>query len=374
VSVAAASSPDRSVTIPLGDGWRDRVVVALAGGVVPPERIGTGAADLARALRSLSELEVEAYDTTWAARRAQRGIGDPRADPDERGDDLAGDVDEDEPVRHVAVRLHEEALATWAAFRASAPETVAWATLAALDRGASTADGRAIVTDGVRLVAVAWRPPTAQRPGEVSVRIAETGVIPGTDAERVRGLRAARGLLQSAIVSQLLHRIADRVPRTAFDLTLRSFGGGGDLLWWRDSASVPATWPRSARQQIVGGLAGGLAVAATREPIDETFGWWVLDRFGGDVDGWITGPQSPVQGSIAVGSPFSPDDVDGVLGSLPDLHRAIRWLVRAAAADGTALAELPPAACAAAGIVGELLRSVTPAGWPPAAVDGFCGG
>ena len=186
-------------------------------------------------------------------------------------------------------------------------------------------------------------------------------------------LRAANGLLQSAVLSQVLNRVTDRAPETAFDVTLRAIGTGQDLVVYSSAGGIPSTWPLAARAKALGELQAGYGVLAPASFGDGGTGWWDVSVADGEMLGWVAGAQTALQGRVELGAPGRLDGLEPLLASLPTLHRALRWLANLSGSGGAALVSVPQAACASAAVAAEVMSSSVPAAWPRPEVLALCG-
>ena len=186
-------------------------------------------------------------------------------------------------------------------------------------------------------------------------------------------LRAANGILQSAVVSQVLNRVAENAPETAFDATLRAIGTGRDLSAFADAESLPLAWPQLVRAEASTGLRAGYAVLAPETFDEGVAGWWNVGIFDGETLGWIPGPQAALHGRVDIDAPATMEDLESLLASLPSLHRALRWLADVPGSGGMSLATVPAAACGSAAVAAEEMAASVPAAWPRPDVAALCG-
>ena len=193
-----------------------------------------------------------------------------------------------------------------------------------------------------------------------------TGVASSVD------LRAGYGLLQSAVLSQILNRLADRAPQTAFDMTLRAIGTGDEIVGFRGGEDAPDTWPVVARAAAASRTRAGYAVLGPRDPTEGFMGWWQVGLADGETIGWVSGAAGDIQGLVQVGTAARADALDTLLASLPALHRAARWLADLTGDTPDGLSSVPAAACASAAVAVDPMTAGLPPGWPRAEVLALC--
>jgi hypothetical protein len=186
-------------------------------------------------------------------------------------------------------------------------------------------------------------------------------------------LRAANGLLQSAVLSQILTRLVERAPETAFDVTLRAIGTGSGLIVVGAEDQLPAAWPAAMRAEAMLGLRAGYAVMAPGTFDAGHPGWWHVGVFDGEMVGWIPGPQTALHGRVDIGSAAPLDDLETLLASLPSLHRATRWLADLLGSGPKALASVPAAACGSAAVAANVLARTLAPPFPHPDVLSLCG-
>ncbi|MFQ5743284.1 MAG: transglutaminase domain-containing protein, partial [Acidobacteriota bacterium] len=188
--------------------------------------------------------------------------------------------------------LRQAATEAWDSFNVHAPSALAWAILRAIDRLPAHIRRGRVLRPGVRLAAVRWQPPDAAGGGALTVKFSDPVVI-GEFGEGVRAaaLQAAYGLLQSAVVSQILNRLAEEAPDTAFDVTLRAVGTGRGLGWWTGPGGLPESWSATARAATRMALADGFAIvapaASTGMDGESVVGWWEIGPVDGSSRGWV---------------------------------------------------------------------------------------
>jgi len=276
----------------------------------------------------------------------------PREDEvDEDGDDVEVEdltselsvdapVDPDaqvEPLIHPAVALHVAALRAWEMFADQGLDVIALALLGAADQLRAAVP---IQRADIRLVGLHYQPGTAEAEGGITAWISDPARVGGASAAQRVPTQMALGLLQSAVAGQVLNRVADRPPITAYDLTLRRTVVG----------------PERPLQR------GG----------QELLAWWSMAASSGMTAGRIQQPLGVAQAAVALGPAVDLGSLDSVLASLHDLHVAMRWLLTLADPDRSVLRGLVPGACAATPLVADLLRAGAPADFVPPAFSVFC--
>lgn len=343
--------------------------------------VGQGAdAELRRAARDVHGLLARLAEAEVAAQAAY--LARPETDPDARrpvpplplpGEEEIPEADEEADADLPLdpwVELHLEAIAAWQQFDALGTEAIARSLLAAVDR--LVLPGRAW-RPGVRLLAIRRVPAAPQVAGRLTVWADDPVVLRGEDAAR---LQAAHDLLYSALLGQVLHRVADRPPVSAFDVTLRTVGTGSRLNWWREAAQLPAGWPPAALDAARADLATGALVAGPAAPIAITdpplLGWWSFAARTGLISGRVLSEPGVAQAAVAFGEPRDLLDLESTLASLATLHEAARFLAHAGDPDSGAIAELIPRACAATALVRDLMLAGAPEGWRDPAFEAFC--
>jgi hypothetical protein len=346
ISVRAPQAPASVIRAPWGGGTDGRLTVLVAAGPVASERLAMHARAIYQSLNRLASAE-------QAARVEMRP-----------------------PIDYGAASetLQTAARAEWDVFERNAPEALAWVVLHGVERVSARSRVARIVRPGLRLAAVRWRPPAVDERGALEVLIRDpitVGQLAG--AASAAALRAAYGLLQSAVFSQVLNRLTEQPPDTAFDVTLRAFGTGQRLLAVDDASTLPASWPATARAEAAAGVSAGYRVLAPTGFGDGGAGWWNISVGDGETLGWVPGVQSALQGRVQIGLPGRLEELDALLASLPSLHRALRWLSDLPGSGPTALATVPAAACASATVAADVMARSMPQTWPRPDVAGLCG-
>ncbi len=346
ITVDAPLVPPQVFEVAWSGGPGGRLAIVVAAGMVSDGRLVTEAQPMFRSLNRLANAE----------QRARDGMRPPTA------------------YRAASETLAGAARAEWEEFERAAPVALAWALLRGVDRVSNQSPAARVIRQGLRLAAVRWRPPDAARAGTLEVLMVDPFtvgqiVVPVSAAS----LRAANGLLQSAVFSQILNRLTDRAPETAFDITLRAIGTGRDLVVYGGADGIPATWPLAARAKALGELRAGYFVLAPASFGAGGAGWWKVSVADGETLGWVAGAQTALQGRVELGVPGRLDELEPLLASLPALHRALRWLANLSGSGGTALVSVPEAACASAAVAAEIMSSSVPAAWPRPEVLVLCG-
>ena len=346
LTVKAPQTPSHVLETPWGGGDAGRLVIVVAAGAVADARLAAQARPLFNSLNRLARVE-------------QSARGDMRPPID---------------YRHAADELAGVGRAEWRAFARAAPPALGWALLYGVDRVAAQSPKARVIRPGLRLTAVRWRPPEVSRAGGLEVLMSDPFTVgqigAGTSAA---SLRAANGLLQSAVFSQVLNRLTERAPETAFDVTLRAIGTGQELVTYSSANAFPSSWPVTARAEAGEGLRAGYLILAPRFFGSGEPGWWNVGVADGETRGWVPGPQSALQGRVDLGSPGRLDELDVLLASLPSLHRALRWLAQLPGSGPTALASVADAACGSAVVAAEVMGASVPATWPRPDVISLCG-
>ncbi len=346
VTVLAPGAPAHSLEVPWGGGAAGALAVAIGAGRVPDARLAVGAEMLHAELNRLAALE-----------QAARGSMLP-------------------PISYYEAveTLDAAARDGWRAFERRVPGALAWALLQATDRVSDQSPGGRVVREGLRLAAVRWRPPGEAVSGSLEVVMSDPvtiGQLSGLAS--AASLRAANGLLQSAVLSQILNRLVERAPETAFDVTLRAIGTGSGLIVVSNEEQLPAAWPAATRAEAMLGLRAGYAVMAPGTFDDGHPGWWHVGVFDGEMVGWIPGPQTALHGRVDIGSAAPLDDLETLLASLPWLHRATRWLADLSGSGPMALASVPAAACGSATVAANVLARTLAPPFPHPDVLSLCG-
>lgn len=333
--------------------------------------------DLLRELEAAERTTLEAYlarPGEEPPRGAEEGDADEIGAAPERVDAVEGGEASGEIPMHSARRLHLASLRAWERFGRTAPAAFGAAVLAAIDR---VHDGLAVEPAPLRIAIVRLQAPGPGGPGSLSVWSSGEVRFARLDGATRREARAGFGFLRSAVIGQVLHRVADAAPLTAFDFTLRSVGRGTRLSWWRERGGLPGSWPRLAREMAGADMSRGYTVVGSRErPEGEeaVVGWWAVDRNSGRAEGRVLRDGVMAEAMVDFGPLIEPGDLGSVLASLPALHVASRWLVQAALPEAGALEPLVPGACAATSLVGELVEAGAPPGFVTPRFGPFCGG
>ena len=346
VTVFAPRVPAHTVEVPWGGGSKGTLALVVGAGQVPDGRLGVASRLLHAELNRLAGLE-----------QAARGSMLP-------------------PISYYdAVETLEVAARDgWSAFERQVPGALAWALLHGMDRVSDQSPAGRVVRQGLRLAAVRWRPPGEAYPGSLEVVISDPvtiGQLSGLAS--AASLRAANGLLQSAVLSQMLNRLVERAPETAFDVTLRAIGMGRDLAVFDAEEQLPITWPAAVRAEATLGLRAGYRVMAPRSFTDDHSGWWHVGFFDGEMVGWIPGAQTSLHGRVDVGSVGQLSNLERLLASLPPLHQATRWLVDLSGRGPMALASVPAAACGSAAVAADVLTTTLASPFPHPDVLSLCG-
>ena len=345
LSVAAPLVPDQVLRVPWGEGGRGGITAVVGAGRVGDAQLAAVAAPVYRSLSALASIEATSLDA------------------------MRPPIDYYQAVES----LRRAAVGAWAEFSNAAPVALAWAALRGVDRvSGGNAAGR-VVRQGLRLAAVRWRPPGEENDGTLALLLHDpitigqlTGVSSSVD------LRAGYGLLQSAVLSQILNRLADRAPHTAFDMTLRAIGTGEEIVGFRQGEDPPGTWPVVARAATATRTRAGYAIVGPETPEEGLMGWWQVGLADGETTGWVSGASGDVQGLVQVGMPWRAEALDTLLASLPALHRAARWLAGLTGEAPDGLSSVPTAACASAAVAAEPMAAGLPAAWPRAEVLALC--
>jgi len=373
--------PGRHVraVLPFGDDPFGRLSVLVAGGAVRPSAYVDRLTGLYAGLEQLVAVEMGALEA-WRVR--------PQGDEDEEetadvielavlavapAPDTPVDPDaEVEPLVHPAVALHVEALRAWEVFADQGLDVIALALLGAADQlRASVPIQRA----DIRLVGLHYQPATREVEGGITAWISDPARVGGALVEQRAPTQVALGLLQSAVAGQVLNRVADRPPITAYDLTLRAVGSGSRLSWFRRGDS-PSSWPAAAVRFATADLDAGRTVVGPQRPLrrgdSELLAWWSMDSTSGMTAGRVHQPIGVAQAAVPIGAAVDRASLDSTLASLHDLHVAMRWLLTLADEDDDVLRGLVPGACAATPLVADLLRAGAPADFVPPAFAAFC--
>lgn len=359
-----------SARIPFGADPLASLSVVFTSGMMSRAHLQDRTAPLFDVLSELSAAELAALEA-WTARPHDGAISaplGPALEPEPVGPAVeAGDPE------HPATALHIAALRSWQVLERDGLDAIATALLVA---GESLQPPSRAYRAAVRMAAVHWAPPAAERDGRLTVWMSDRLRLGGLERNRRSAITGAYGLLRSALTGQVLNRVADRPPVTAFDVTLRAVGTGSRLRWWLADDGAPDQWPASAQAAARADLASGRMLAGLEQPVErggETLhGWWgVLDESGQTLARVLT-PAGIAQAFVRFARPRDDMSLDSVLATLHDLHATLRWLIEAASDDGQVLASLLPGACAATPLVSDLLRAGAPPGTVSPAFEAFC--
>ncbi|MGD8818413.1 MAG: transglutaminase domain-containing protein, partial [Acidobacteriota bacterium] len=346
ITIVAPQAAPHVLQVPWGGGDAGRLSIVVTVGAVSDERLARHARTMYRALDRLAVVEQAALV------------------------DMRPPIDYWNAVETLSAVTRRE----WNEFAVEAPQALGWALLRGVERVSAASPAGRVIRPGLRMVAVRWHPPDADREAAFDVLMSDpitVGVL--AEGSSVAPLRAASGLLQSAVFSQVLNRVTDRAPETAFDATLRAIGTGEGLRVFSTPGELPATWPAAARAEAGIGLDAGYRVIAPPSFGEGTAGWWSVGVFDGETVGWVPGRQSALHGRVSMAASGSLDDLDILLASLPAMHRALRWLSELPGSGPTSLSSVPVAACASASVAAEFLADSVPPSWPRPDVAGFCG-
>ena len=351
LTVEAPRAPIQEMQIPWGSSPQGRLTVAIGGGLVSTAQLARAAEPLYESLEGLASVEL-------AAREAMRP-----------------------PIAYAnaSIALHRVARASWREFTRAAPAALGWALLSSVDEvSARTLAGR-VLRPGLRLAAVRWQPPEDERAGTFTVYVDDPIVIGQlAAAAEPAALQSAYGLLQSAVISQVMHRVAGHAPATAFDVTLRAIGTGQGLEWWTESSALPASWPPAARMLASVDLERGFVImsSSVEDAPGEggNIGWWSLGPLDGTTRGGIVTAHGFAQGEVHFAEADVGTMLDEVLATLPDLHRGLRWLANLTGSGVDGLDTVPFAACASASIAAETMIVSMPDTWARPDVALFCSG
>ncbi len=380
--------PGRHVyaALPFGVDPFARLTVVVAGGEVRSSAYADPLTSLYVGLEQLAAAELVALEA-WRARPDDEEEVDPNgaaADPSDEVaalDTVAAEIPPDpgddpdapvEPQVHPAVELHLQTLHAWNLFADQGLEVIALALLGAADQLRAAVP---LQRAEIRIVGLHYRPGRPDAEGGLTAWISDPARVGGAVAEQRAPMQMALGLLQSAVVGQVLNHVADRPPMTAYDLTLRAVGSGSRLSWFR-RGDDPPDWPAAAVQMAAADLDAGRIVVGPGIPIrrndEELLAWWSIGASSGMTSGRIQQPMGIAQAAVALGPPVNLASLNSVLASLHDLHVAMRWLLTLGAADGGTLRGLVPGACAATPLVADLLRAGAPPDFVPPAFAAFC--
>ena len=233
-----ATGAESAARVPWGGSPAGRIDVVVATGGVSDERLATVAAPCTRRWRD------------WVRSRCRH----------------ANRCDRRSPTPTPARRC-----ATWSATRGGrsenrAPSALGWAALRGVERASAAGGQDRVIRPGYGSWRCAGDPQTGCGTG-TSPSPSTTRSSSGSSAHGPTRPRrnAAYGVLQSAVLSQVLNRISVGPPLTAFDSTLRAVGTGTGLGWWTDFEQLPSSWPAAARAAASDGLTVGYAVVDRRQ-------------------------------------------------------------------------------------------------------------
>lgn len=341
--------PVQALDLPWGGRPSARLAVAFAGGAVDRRRLSRSTRSLHEALVRLAEMEEEAW----------RDMRPPIA------------------YARAVKALRETAVETWQRFVDRGPESLAWIALASADRFDGSTTEAVLLDSAVRLAVVRWDPPTPEAAGRLAMRLEQPAFVGRRDGSAgVRAVQLARSVVESAMVSELLHGITGNASTTAFDVTLRAAGTGPSLSRWDRGGEVPESWPPPARAQAQDDLGLGYQIIAPRRPVGDaasSVGWWAIAPGGGRTRGWVATPEGPFQGVAELEGPWQSRDLDLLLLGVQSLHRVLPALVGLGDPDGDMVDEVALAVCPAAALVAEILAANLPRGWEPPALELLCG-
>lgn len=351
LTVEAPRAPIQEMQIPWGSNPWGRLTVAIGGGLVSSGQLARAAEPLYESLEGLARVEL-------AAREAMRP---PLAYAD------------------ASIALHRVTRASWKDFTRAAPAALGWAVLSSIDRVSARNLAGRVLRPGLRLAAVRWQPPEEEKGGAFTVYLDDPIVIGQlVAAAEPAPLQAAYGLLQSAVISQVMHRVAGHAPATAFDVTLRAIGTGEGLEWWAEPGALPESWPSAARVLASGDLERGFVIMSSSVQDEQgeggNIGWWSLGPLDGTTHGGIVTDYGIAQGEVLFAETDVGTMLDEVLASLPVLHRGLRWLANLTGSGADGLDAVPFAACASASIAAETMIMSMPDTWTKPDVALFCGG
>ena len=346
ITVLAPRVPAQVMEVPWGGGSEGSLALVIGAGRVSDERLAAGGRLLHAGLNRLAGLEQMARSNMLP------------------------------PISYfdAVETLEVAARSGWDVFKQEVPGALAWALLHGMDRVSDESPAARVVRQGLRLATVRWRPPGDAYPGSLEVIVDDPvtiGQLSGLAS--AAALRAANGLVQSAVLSQMLNRLVERAPETAFDVTLRAIGMGQALAVFGAENQLPNAWPAAVRAEATLGLRAGYSVMAPRTFTDEHSGWWHVGVFDGEMVGWVPGVQKALQGRVDVGSVGLLVNLDRLLASLAPLHQATRWLIDLSGRGPMALASVPSAACGSAAVAADVLATTLLSPFPYPDVLSLCG-
>ncbi len=346
ITVSAPLVPAQVMEVPWGGGSEGSLALVIGAGRVSDGRLAAGGKLLYAELNRLAGLEQTARSSMLP------------------------------PISYfdAVETLDAAARSGWDAFKQQVPGALAWALLHSMDRVSEQSPAARVVRQGLRLAAVRWRPPGDTYPGSLEVIVNDPvtiGQLSGLAS--APALRAANGLVQSAVLSQMLNRLVERAPETAFDVTLRAIGMGRGLAVFAAENELPTTWPAAVRAEATLGLRAGYRVMAPRRFTDDHSGWWHVGVVDGEMVGWVPGVQKALQGRVKVGSVGRLINLERLLASLASLHRATRWLIDLSGRGPMALASVPSAACGSAAVAADVLATTLTSPFPYPDVLSLCG-
>jgi hypothetical protein len=346
ITVAAPQAAPHVLQVPWGGGDTGRLSIVVTAGAVSDERLARHARTMYRALDRLAAIEQAALV------------------------DMRPPIDYWNALESLSTAGRRE----WDEFAVETPQTLGWVLLRGIERVSAASPAGRVIRPGLRMAAVRWRPPGVDREAAFEVLMSDpitVGLL--TAGASVAPLRAASGLLRSAVFSQVLNRITDRAPDTAFDATLRAIGTGAGLRAFSAPGELPVSWPATARAEAAIGLDAGYRVIGPASFGEGTAGWWSVGVLDGETVGWVPGRQAALHGRVTMSASGDLDQLEPLLASLPAMHRALRWLSELPGSGPTALSSVPAAACASASVAAEFLADNVPPSWPHPDVGGFCG-
>ena len=246
ITVLAPRVPAQVMEVPWGGGSEGSLALVIGAGRVSDERLAAGGRLLHTGLNRLAGLEQMARSNMLP------------------------------PISYfdAVETLEVAARSGWDVFKQEVPGALAWALLHGMDRVSDESPAARVVRQGLRLATVRWRPPGDAHPGSLEVIVDDPvtiGQLSGLAS--AAALRSANGLVQSAVLSQMLNRLVERAPETAFDVTLRAIGMGQGLAVFGTENQLPNAWPAAVRAEATLGLRAGYRVMAPRTFTDEHSGW-----------------------------------------------------------------------------------------------------
>ena len=375
--------PGRHVraALPFGTDPDAHLTVVLAGGAVRPAAYARQLVDLHAMMSRLLTVEIAALeawrlrpreeDTDLAAMEAETVEQGPVSSPLLNADGEFLTLEDVVLPVHPAIDLHVEAIQAWREFAVHGTEILGLSLLAAAERFSRAVP---VQLPDVRVVAINYRPANVAAAGELNVWLADPIQLAGAAGSGRAAAQSALGFLQSAVAGQVLNRLADRPPVTAYDLTLRAVGSGSRLSWF-EGRRAPENWPASAAAVARADLDRGGIVVGPDQPIrrggTELLAWWAMSG-SGQASGRVLTPLGVAQAAVGIGPPVNLADLDSTLASLHDLHVAASWMLTLGDPDASTLTDLVPGACAATPLVADLLRAGAPEDFVTPAFSTFC--